>query len=89
METNKLYVGNLSYSVNDEGLAELFNAIEGIKVTEARVITDRISGRPKGFGFVTLETSEMAEKAIEAMDGKEVNGRKIVVNIARPRPSRA
>lgn len=81
---NKIYVGNLSYSLNDEQLAELFNAVEGIKVVEARVITDRETGKPRGFGFVTVENSEMAQKAIESLNEKEVDGRKLVVNIARP-----
>ena len=83
-ENNKLYVGNLSYTINDEQLADLFNAIEGVKVVEARVITDRETGKPRGFGFVTVENSEMAQKAIESMNEKEVDGRKLVVNIARP-----
>ena len=83
-ENNKLYVGNLSYSINDEQLADLFSAVEGVKVVEARVITDRETGKPRGFGFVTVENSEMAQKAIESMNEKEVDGRKLIVNIAKP-----
>jgi len=83
-ESNKLYVGNLAYSIGDEQLSQIFSEVEGVKVTEARVITDRVTGKPRGFGFVTVENNEMAQKAIEAMNEKEVEGRKIIVNIARP-----
>jgi len=83
-ESNKLYVGSLAYSIGDEQLSQIFSEVEGVKVTEARVITDRVTGKPRGFGFVTVENNEMAQKAIEAMNEKEVEGRKIIVNIARP-----
>jgi len=83
-EGNKLYVGNLAYSVGDEQLSQIFSEIEGVKVTEARVITDRATGKPRGFGFVTVESNAMAKKAIDAMNEKEIEGRKIIVNIARP-----
>jgi len=82
MENNKLYVGNLPYSVTGDSLKELF--AEVCEVTEAIVISDKFSGRSKGFGFVTTSSDEDAQKAIEAMNGKEVDGRKMVVNIARP-----
>ena len=81
-EKNKLYVGNLPYSLNDEGLKELFAGIG--EVIEAKVITDKFSGRSKGFGFVTMKDEKTAEKAIKEMDGKETSGRAIRVNIARP-----
>lgn len=87
-ENNKLYVGNLPYSVDDKGLAEMFTAIEGLEVVEAKVITDRFSNRSKGFGFVTLANDEMAQKAIEALNGKEIDGRALTVNVARPREER-
>lgn len=85
----KLYVGNLSYDTNDESLKEAFS--KAGNVTEAVVITDKMSGRSKGFGFVSFETDEEAKKAIEMWDGKEVDGRPLRVNEARPmaeRPSR-
>ena len=80
-EKNKLYVGNLPYSVNDDGLKELF-AASG-EVTEAKVITDKFSGRSKGFGFVTMKDDATAEKAIKEIDGKEIEGRAMKVNVAR------
>lgn len=83
-ENNKLYVGNLSYSIDDDQLLDLFNSLEDIEVTEAKVIMDRTSGRPRGFGFVTVATPEMAQKAIELMNNKEVEGRAIFVNLSRP-----
>ena len=81
-QKNKLYVGNLPYTVNDEGLKELFAAAG--EVTEAKVIMDKFSGRSKGFGFVTMKDDEAAQKAISEMDGKEIEGRQIKVNVARP-----
>lgn len=81
-QKNKLYVGNLPYTVNDEGLKELFAGAG--EVIEAKVITDRDSGRSKGFGFVTMKDDAAAEKAISEMDGKELDGRQVRVNIARP-----
>ncbi len=85
-ENNKLYVGNLSYSVNDESLSDLFK--EFGEVIEAKVITDKFSGRSKGFGFVTLKDEASAKKAIDAMNEKEVDGRNIKVNVAKPMQSR-
>jgi RNA recognition motif-containing protein len=82
-QKNKLYVGNLPYSITDESLKELF-AASG-EVVEAVVITDKASGRSKGFGFVTMKDDAAAEKAIKDMDQKEVEGRQIKVNIARPK----
>ena len=81
-QKNKLYVGNLPYTVNDEGLKELFAAVG--EVTEAKVIVDKINGRSKGFGFVTMKDDETAQKAISQMDGKEIEARSIKVNVARP-----
>ncbi len=85
-EKNKLYVGNLPYSVTDDALAELFAGFG--EVTEAKVISDKFSGRSKGFGFVTMADEKMAEKAIAEMNGKEVDGRSIVVNVSRPKEPR-
>lgn len=83
---NKLYVGNLSYSVTDESLKEHFS--QAGTVTEASIIVDRMSGRSKGFGFVTMSTDEEAAKAIEMFNGNEFDGRKLTVNEARPREER-
>ncbi|MEK7142984.1 MAG: RNA-binding protein [Patescibacteria group bacterium] len=84
---NKIYVGNLSYSIDDAKLKELFS-LEGLEISEAKVITDKFSGRSKGFGFVTFAKDEMAQKAISEMEGKEVDGRALKVNIARPMEER-
>jgi len=89
VEKNKLYVGNLPFAVDNAKLAEMFSGIEGVEVVEAAVITDKFNeGRSKGFGFVTVADEAQAEKAIEAINGQEIEGRKIVVNIARPRVER-
>jgi RNA recognition motif-containing protein len=85
-EKNKLYVGNLSYGTNDESLGQLF--AEFGEVVEAKVITDKFSGRSKGFGFVTMKDEETAKKAIDAVNGKEIEGRSIVVNVSRPKEPR-
>jgi len=88
-EKNKLFVSNLAYKIDDEMLSSMFSEIEGVVVVEAKVITDKFNdGRSKGFGFVTLETDEMAEIAIKEMNGKEVEGRQIFVNLARPQEKR-
>jgi cold-inducible RNA-binding protein len=78
---NKLYVGNLSFQLNEEGLKDAF-AAHG-QVLSAKIITDRETGRSKGFGFVEMDTEEAAENAISSLDGKEVGGRAIRVSIAR------
>lgn len=82
----RLYVGNLPYSTNDEELSSLFSAFG--KVVSANVITDRQSGRSKGFGFVEFETDEESQKAIDEMNGKKIGERSIIVSIARPREER-
>jgi RNA recognition motif-containing protein len=81
-----IYVGNLSFDVDDEGLKSLFT--EFGEVTSARVITDRETGRPRGFGFVEMPTQAEAEEAIKALNGKESNGRTLNVNEARPKSDR-
>ena len=82
----KLYVGNLSYGVTSESLNELLAAFG--TVTSAEVIMDRQTGRSKGFGFVEMSTDEEAQKAIEALSGKEHDGRALTVNEAKPREPR-
>ena len=79
----KIYVGNLPFSFNSDKLKEVFSEFGNID--EATVITDRFSGRSKGFGFVTFSNSEEAKSAIEAMNDKEIEGRKLKVNEARAR----
>ena len=79
---NKLYVGNLSYQVDDAALNKFF--AEAGEVVEAKVIVDKMSGRSKGFGFVTMVDADTAKKAMEMLNEKEMDGRKIRVSIARP-----
>ena len=81
-----LFVGYLPWSVNDEQLAQIF--AEAGAVESARVITERDSGRSKGFGFVEMADEDGAKKAIEMLNGKEIEGRAITVNEARPREER-
>lgn len=85
MET-KLYVGNMSYSTSEEKLRTLFSEVG--TVTDLVIIMDRYSGRPKGFGFVTMSSKEEADAAIEKYNGTEVDGRELKVNHARPREDR-
>jgi len=82
-----IYAGNLSYSVTDEDLREIFGAFG--EVSKASVISDRDSGRSKGFGFVEMPVDEEARQAIDSLNGKDVKGRNINVNEARPRPERS
>lgn len=82
----KLFVGNLSYSVNDEQLAEMFASFG--EVASAAVIIDRQTGRSKGFGFVEFNDDSAADAAISAMNGKEEGGRPLTVNEARPKTDR-
>src|SRR5262249_16616722 len=83
----KLYVGNLSYSATESTINDLFSQIG--TVDSVRLITDRDSGRSKGFGFVEMSTDEEAEKAIAELNGKEVDGRALTVNEARPQEPRS
>jgi len=78
----KLYVGGLSYSTTDDGLKEAFAQVGA--VSSAKVITDRMTGRSRGFGFVEMESDDDAAKAVEAWNGKELDGRRLSVNEARP-----
>ena len=83
MSENKLYVGNLSFNTTDEQLAQIFG--EFGQVARASVVTDRETGRSRGFAFVEMATSEEANAAMEALNGQMVEGRTLTVNIARPR----
>src|SRR6187401_339330 len=84
--STKLFVGNLSFNTTENDLHDAF-AAHGT-VVEANLMMDRMSGRPRGFGFVTMSTPEEAQKAIEALNGKEIDGRALTVNVARPREDR-
>ena len=79
-----IYVGNLAYATTDEGLKAAFAAYG--EVTSARVVTDRTSGRSKGFGFVEMPNREQAQAAIDALNGQELDGRPIRVNESNPKP---
>jgi len=83
----KLFVGNLSFNTTENDLHDAF-AAHG-NVVEANLMVDRMSGRPRGFGFVTMGTPEEAQKAIDALNGSSLDGRNITVNIARPKEERA
>ncbi len=82
MSTN-LFVGNLAYSTGSDDLERLFS--EHGTVTKAAVISDRETGRSRGFGFVEMESSEAAQKAISSLDGRDFEGRNLTVNIAKER----
>ena len=82
----KLYVGNLTYEVNDAGLEQMFAAHGSVK--SAQVIMDRDTGRSKGFGFVEMTNDNEARAAIAALNGQQVEGRSLSVNEARPRENR-
>lgn len=81
-----IYVGNLSYSTTEQGLEDTFG--EFGEVTSARIITDRDTGRSKGFGFVEMSSNDEANAAITALNDKELDGRRVKVNEARPREER-
>ena len=84
--SSKLFVGNLSFNTTENDLQDAF-APHGT-VVEANLMMDRVSGRSRGFAFVTMNTPEEAEKAIAAMNGAQMDGRALTVNIARPREER-
>ncbi len=87
---NKLFVGNLPYSVTQEQLKDMFTSYG--EITEALVVMDRLTGRSKGFGFITFADENAAKTAIEGMNGKDVEGKALTVNEARPmsdRPKRS
>ena len=84
--STKLFVGNLSFNTTENDLQDAF-AAHGT-VVEANLMVDRMSGRPRGFGFITMSSPDEAQKAIEAMNGAQLDGRPLTVNIARPREER-
>ena len=84
---NKLYVGNLSYDTTEESLRNHFSS-DDRKVTEVNLIMDREPDRPRGFGFVTMDSDEAAKAAIEALNGKELDGRELKVNEAKAKTNR-
>jgi cold-inducible RNA-binding protein len=83
----KLFVGNLSFDLTENDLQDAF-AAHGT-VVEANLMMDRATGRPRGFGFVTMSTPAEAQKAIDALNGKQLSGRALTVNLARPREERS
>lgn len=82
-EEKKIYIGNLEYSVRENTLKSLLEE-KGIAVKDVKVITDKFTGKSKGFGFAEFNTEEETQKAIDALNGQEVNGRALKVNRARP-----
>ena len=85
--SKKLYVGGLPYAVTDQRLEEVFS--EHGTIESARVVTDRDTGRSRGFGFVEMENQSEAESAISALNGTDLDGRTLTVNEARPREDRS
>ncbi len=85
--SNKIYVGGLPYSTTEGQLQEIFSAHGAVE--SARVITDKFTGRSKGFGFVEMSSGGEAQKAIEALNGTEIEGRTLTVNEARPQEKRS
>ena len=84
--SKKIYVGGLPYSVTDQELEELF-AAHGV-VESAKVITDKYTSRSRGFGFVEMSSEDEAKAAIDSLNGSELGGRNLTVNVARPREDR-
>ena len=80
----EIYVGNLAYATTDDGLKAAFAAFG--EVTAVRVVTDRMTGRSKGFGFVTMPDAAQAQAAIDALNGHELDGRTVRVNESQPKP---
>src|ERR1044072_145472 len=84
--STKLFVGNLSFNTTENDLQDLFAAYGPVQQVD--MIMDRMTGRPRGFGFVPMENNDHAKKPIQALDGKNVGGRDLTVNEARPREER-
>ena len=84
--SNKLFVGNLSFETTENDLNDAFAAFGS--VTEANLMMDRTTNRPRGFAFVTMSSAEEAQKAIAGLNGKQLGGRALTVNVARPREER-
>jgi cold-inducible RNA-binding protein len=85
--SNKLYVGNLSYNTTENDLQDTF-AAHGT-VIETNLMTDRVTGRARGFGFVTMSTADEANNAVTGLNGVSLDGRALTVNVARPREERS
>lgn len=85
MASQNLFIGSLAFATNDDGLKAHFEQIG--PVVSARVVTDRETGRSRGFGFVEFENDEDNQKAIDQLNGKELDGRPINVSVARPKPN--
>ena len=85
--SSKIYVGGLPYATTDQQLQEIFSAHGNVE--SARVITDKFTGRSRGFGFVEMSSSEEAQKAIQALNGTDLDGRNLTVNDARPQEWRS
>ena len=83
---NKLYVGNIPFQLEERQLEDTFAVYGSVK--SVKIITDRETGRSKGFGFVEMETEDQAQECVSNLDGKDLNGRNIRVNIARERTDR-
>ncbi len=86
MNSNKLYVGGLPYEITDDRLQEIFSAHGTVE--SSRVITDRETGRSRGFGFVEMSSQEEAQTAIDKLNGTDLEGRSLTVNEAKPREPR-
>jgi RNA recognition motif-containing protein len=84
--SNKLFVGNLSFNTTENDLQDAFAAFGS--VTEANLMMDRMTNRPRGFGFVTMSNADEAQAAIAGLNGKDLGGRALTVNVARPREER-
>ena len=87
MSNNKLFVGNLSFNTTENDLQDAF--AEHGSVEEIKLMTDRDTGRPRGFGFVTMSTAEEAQAAMNALNGRQLDGRALTVNVAKPREERS
>ncbi len=83
---NKLYVGNISFQTDESSLEQAFSAFGNVR--SAKIITDRATGRSRGFGFVEMETDDEAQECIRNLDGKELQGRNLRVSVARGRDAR-
>jgi RNA recognition motif-containing protein len=86
VQNSKLYVGNLSFKTTEDGLVNAFSAFG--QVRRATVVTDRDTGRPRGFAFVEMSSDDEAQQAIDGLNGQSLDGREIQVNVARPREDR-
>lgn len=84
--SSKLFVGNLSFNTTENDLQDAFAAFG--TVTETNLMMDRMTNRPRGFGFVTMGSAEEAQSAIDGLNGKDLDGRALTVNIAKPREER-